>query len=130
MGWSHRQIRPAKVFEAATNRINIKLGQTSIPEPAWYKAVQAIPPAESIVRTLPVRHSPPAAATKRRKPKKVFRPQKIQYVEDTLRSTFFKDHPWELARPRILVEKDGKDAQRYDWSRGLRQAGLPLCGEW
>lgn len=56
-------------------------------------------------------------------------PQKIVYEEDELRRTFFKDHPWELARPRIIMELDGKDARYLDWSKGLLQSGFPLTGE-
>lgn len=29
----------------------------------------------------------------------------------------------------MIIEMDGKDALRYDWSKGLRQPGMPLCGE-
>ncbi|CEH14693.1 Mitochondrial ribosomal protein S25 [Ceraceosorus bombacis] len=31
-------------------------------------------------------------------------PQKIVYLGDKVRRTFFKDHPWELKHPRMLVE--------------------------
>ncbi len=65
-----------------------------------------------------------------KKPSRTFHPQKIVYEEDELRRVFFKDHPWELARPRMMVELDGKDSRRVDWSRGLRQPGMPLSGEW
>jgi small subunit ribosomal protein S23 len=33
-----------------------------------------------------------------------------------------------LARPRIVLENDGKDAQKCDWSR-IQQPGRPLTGE-
>jgi len=58
----------------------------------------------------------------------MFQPQHIVYPEDQLRSNFFKDHPWELARPRLLVENDGKDFMRYDWSK-MQQPGKALNGE-
>ena len=45
-----------------------------------------------------------------------------------LRREFFKDHPWELARPRILLEDDGKDSQKTDWSR-IQQKEKALSGE-
>jgi small subunit ribosomal protein S23 len=58
----------------------------------------------------------------------MFQPQRISYQEDRLRQVFFRDHPWELARPRILLEKDGKDLQNYDWSH-IKQHGRQLDGE-
>jgi len=58
----------------------------------------------------------------------MFKPQQIVYEEDSIRQDFFRDHPWELARPRILLETDGKDGQKCDWSK-LRQPGRPLNGE-
>lgn len=48
-------------------------------------------------------------------------PQEIEYPEDKLRAQFYKDHPWELARPKILVENDGKDHLRHDWSKMLQR---------
>jgi small subunit ribosomal protein S23 len=65
------------------------------------------------------------------KPKKasrMFLPVEIRYEEDELRKEFFRDHPWELARPRILVESSGKDFERYNWSR-MQQPGKKLDGE-
>lgn len=56
-------------------------------------------------------------------------PQEIVYPEDRLRARFFKDHPWELARPRVLVEDSGEDAKYYNWATGLRQPGKPVDGE-
>ena len=58
----------------------------------------------------------------------MFMPQPITYPEDKLRRDFFKDHPWELARPRIVLEQDGKDAQRTGWSQ-MRQHEKGLDGE-
>lgn len=59
----------------------------------------------------------------------MFLPTKLQYEEDQLRKTFFSDHPWELARPRVLVETFGHSHAEADWSTGIRQPGLPLSGE-
>ena len=95
--------------------------------PPWLEVLERIPPAEVLVRTIPVQHHTPRKSL--RKPRNTFRPQQLIYEEDELRSTFFRDHPWELARPRVIVESDGKDYQRVDWSRGLRQPGLPVTGE-
>jgi small subunit ribosomal protein S23 len=58
----------------------------------------------------------------------MFKPQPIEYEEDQLRREFYSDHPWELARPRIVLENDGRDGQKCDWSR-IQQLGRPLNGE-
>ncbi|KAI8692606.1 hypothetical protein LRP88_07533 [Fusarium phalaenopsidis] len=123
-----RQIRPARVFQTVTEELNHNLlGQKSIATPPWYNIMQTVPPSETLVRTIPPRHrAPNPRATK---PKNIFRPQRIRYLEDALRTTFYKDHPWELARPRIIMELDGKDYQHCDWSKGLKQPGIPLTGE-
>ena len=52
----------------------------------------------------------------------------MYYEEDQLRQQFFGDHPWELARPRIVLEDDGKDYARFDWSKML-QKNKKLDGE-
>lgn len=124
-----RQIRPARVLQAVTEELNHKLiGQKMVQTPPWFQIMQSVPPAETIVRTLPPQLS--RRDRKATKPKHVFRPQTIRYLEDTLRTIFYKDHPWELARPRVILELDGKDYQHCDWSKGLRQPGIPLSGEW
>lgn len=122
-----RQIRPARVLQTVTEELNHSFGQKSTVTPPWFNIMQSVPPAETLVRTLPVRHR--AANPKAKKPKNLFRPQRIGYIEDALRTTFYKDHPWELARPRIILESDGKDSQLCDWSKGLEQPGIPLSGE-
>ncbi|KAM0428602.1 hypothetical protein ACHAPT_006963 [Fusarium lateritium] len=124
-----RQIRPARVFQTVTEEINHSLlGQKSAAPPPWYSIMQTVPPSETLVRTIPPRHR--GVNPRATKPRNIYRPQRIKYLEDSLRTTFYKDHPWELARPRIIMELDGKDYQRYDWSKGLRQPGIPLTGEW
>ncbi|KAL2833408.1 37S ribosomal protein S25, mitochondrial [Aspergillus cavernicola] len=116
--------------------------------PDWVDVVRDIPPAQVLVRDRPQQHqlvrqrmnAPPGASRpqvifevqeKRTKPKKtsrMFQPVQIKYEEDQLRSEFFRDHPWELARPRILIESSGKDFEHFDWSR-LQQPGKRLDGE-
>ncbi|KAH6977273.1 mitochondrial ribosomal protein S25-domain-containing protein [Ilyonectria sp. MPI-CAGE-AT-0026] len=123
-----RQIRPAKVYQTVKEELSHRvLGSSASNPPPWFNIMTSVPPAESLVRTL----SPHRWATnpKAKKPKNLFRPQRIAYLEDSLRNTFYKDHPWELARPRIILELDGKDYQRCDWSKGLQQQGIPLTGE-
>lgn len=58
----------------------------------------------------------------------MFQPLPIKFEEDKMRRAFFRDHPWELARPRVVVESSGKDFERYDWSR-IQQPGKQLDGE-
>ncbi|CAK7564503.1 MAG: mitochondrial ribosomal small subunit component [Sporothrix epigloea] len=123
-----RQFRAARIADVVNKNIRSKYRQKSWPvAPTWLKAVEAVPPAEVLTRTIPIAHQTPNPHM--HKPRRTYRPQKITYEEDGLRKTFFRDHPWELARPRVMLETDGKDAQRYDWSKGLIQVGLPLCGE-
>ncbi|KAL9604958.1 MAG: hypothetical protein Q9219_000146 [cf. Caloplaca sp. 3 TL-2023] len=96
--------------------------------PRWYDVVGSVPPAQTLVRPQPVQHQERTTKPKARKPSKLFQPQPIAYEEDTLRKEFYRDHPWELARPRLVLENDGKDAQRKDWSL-VSQPDRPIDGE-
>ncbi|KAL4873186.1 hypothetical protein BDV12DRAFT_160544 [Aspergillus spectabilis] len=116
--------------------------------PEWVDVVRDIPPAQVLVRDRPQQHqlvrqrlkTIPGTSEKqvvfdvqekRKKSKKasrMFLPVEIKYEEDQLRTEFFQDHPWELARPRILLETSGKDFERYNW-KTLRQPGKKLDGE-
>lgn len=62
---------------------------------------------------------------------KLFKPVPINYEEDSIRTLFFSDHPWELARPRMVLEQTGDDANNnnHDWSKGVCQEGKALSGE-
>ncbi|KAB8611405.1 hypothetical protein FH972_025910 [Carpinus fangiana] len=86
------------------------------------------PPAQTLVRTQPVQHRDLAAKQRLKKPSRMFQPQRISYQEDELRHNFFADHPWELARPRVIVENNGNDHQTWDWSKA-HQPGRPVSGE-
>lgn len=92
--------------------------------PQWYGIVGDIPPSETLARPL-LRAPRPKKA---KKPSRMFQPLPIVYPEDKLRSEFFGDHPWELARPRIIVEDSGNDSKNYDWS-SIVQPGKQLDGE-
>jgi small subunit ribosomal protein S23 len=130
-----KQIRPGKVYKTVVTELqNAILPKREMNTPPWMAVIHQVPPSETLVRTphvfqsttpQPLKGTPP-------KPKKIrnlYRPRQIVHPEDSLRNTFFRDHPWELARPRILVETDGKDYQRCDWSKGLVQPGFQLNGE-
>lgn len=92
--------------------------------PQWYDIVGNIPPGETLAR--PVMRAPNVKGGK--KASKLFKPLPIRYEEDKLRSEFYGDHPWELARPRLVVEDSGNDAKHYDWSK-IMQPGKQLDGE-
>lgn len=123
-----RQVIPGRVYQTVTTLMNHRIfPNVKVQQPVWYKVVESIPPSETLVRPIPPQHKTPNPKTRR--PSRLFQPQELVYEEDELRSTFYQDHPWELARPRMIIEMDGKDLQRYDWSKGLIQPGMPLCGE-
>ncbi|KAI1117624.1 mitochondrial ribosomal protein S25 [Nemania sp. NC0429] len=123
-----RQIRPARVYQAVTTLMNHQILKMSrVQKPVWYDVIESIPPSEMLTRPYPPQHQKHNPKTRR--PSRLFQPQRLVYEEDALRRQFYRDHPWELARPRMVIEMDGRDAERYDWSRGLRQPGMPLCGE-
>jgi len=115
----------ARVYQTATQALETKALKTV---PPWYTTVGSVPPGEILTRTQPVQHRDVPRKSRTKKPSKMFKPQPLTYEEDKLRQNFFGDHPWELARPRIVLEEDGKDGQRCDWSR-IQQPGRQLNGE-
>lgn len=126
---------PARVYERASRFLELKNAGNdsglSRNVPHWYSTIEAIPPGEILSRPQPVQHGVRGALSAKRrskKPSKMFKPMNIVYEEDAFRQNFYKDHPWELARPRVIVEQDGKDGQRCDWSR-IEQPGRELNGE-
>lgn len=124
-----RQIRPARVYQAVSQEVNSAiLPKYAVLPPPWLSVMRDIPPSELFTR--PVTQYKAPESTKIRKPRNIYKPPRIYHEEDALRATFYRDHPWELARPRIILEMDGKDGQRRDWSKGLRQPGMQLTGEW
>lgn len=116
--------------------------------PEWIDVVRDVPPTQVLVRNQTPQHqlvrqrvkTDPKTSTPRVvlstqekpvKPKKasrVFQPVEMKFEEDQLRKEFFRDHPWELARPRILVENKGADFKEHNWER-LQQPGKQLDGE-
>ncbi|KAK3986636.1 mitochondrial ribosomal protein S25-domain-containing protein [Cladorrhinum sp. PSN332] len=124
----------ARVLQTAQNLTSPKFlrGDTKAASrtalPNRFKAIESIPPAEILTRPYPIQHTK-ASKPSSKNPKKLFRPTKIAFPEDQLRADFFRDHPWELARPKMVLELDGKDARYRDWSTGLRQPGMKLSGE-
>ncbi|CUS24028.1 LAQU0S13e01662g1_1 [Lachancea quebecensis] len=120
-------------------------------QPAWYDVVAFIPPSKRFVREprlvnpstnkeiakLPEfaeqynseNRSYKTRASHRERQvsgSKLFAAPKLKYAEDKLREVFYEQHPWELSRPKMLVENTG--IQDYDWST-IQQLGKPLDGE-
>ncbi|KAK6077967.1 37S ribosomal protein S25, mitochondrial [Seiridium cupressi] len=126
-----RAAKPARVYQTVTTLMDHRIQpRLKVQQPVWYKVVESIPPSEILTRPLPPQHRYHDSKTSKiRKASRLFQPQQLVYEEDALRQRFYKDHPWELARPRMIIEMDGKDALRCDWSKGLRQPGIPLSGE-
>lgn len=120
-----RHFRPARVHKAATALL--EAGRIST-KPRWYDVVGGLTPAQTLVRTQPLPHQQRQNPKGTKKASKLFQPQKITYEEDIIRTEFFKDHPWELARPRMILEEDGADSHQRDWSQ-MAQAHTSLSGE-
>jgi small subunit ribosomal protein S23 len=125
--------------------------------PVWVDVLADIPPAQIMTRQQPIQHpltkirartiSPPSdsdaqlpprtiieVTTKKpthskRKASRVFQPVPIRYEEDELRKQFYSDHPWELARPRVVLETSGDNSSHRDYSRNVRSPNAPLNGE-
>jgi small subunit ribosomal protein S23 len=112
---------PLRVRQTAKALFDAKREQNL---PQWYNVVGNIPTSETLAR--PVLRAPRVKGAK--KASKLFKPLPIVYPEDKLRSEFFGDHPWELARPRLVVEDSGNDAKGYNWAN-IQQKGKQLDGE-
>ncbi|OQN99007.1 hypothetical protein B0A48_14868 [Cryoendolithus antarcticus] len=94
--------------------------------PPWYDTIATFPPSAILVRPIFQR---PTVRKGIKKPSKLFSPVKLGYEEDRLRWEYFNDHPWELARPRVVLENDGRDHEKWDWSHALCQPETRDVGE-
>lgn len=124
-------LAPSKVYQTVTQVLEGSQHNPrskALQPPPWYKTVGAIPPSEILTRPQPVRVNDGPRNKRTKKPSKLFKPQPLIYEEDELRKEFYRDHPWELARPRVVLEEDGKDEQKGDWSK-IQQPYKPLDGE-
>lgn len=86
--------------------------------PPWYNIIGNTPPGTRLVRQVMQRQQKPGAKPGRKK-SRLFQPLNLSYEEDSLRWEYFNDHPWELARPRVILENDGRDLEKWDWSLPL-----------
>ncbi|KAI7488869.1 ATP-dependent DNA helicase [Hortaea werneckii] len=121
-------LAPQRVNQKATQLLSSK----RLPNPPpWYHISSTVPPSSRLDRPPLQRsqipgHKPPGG----KKKSKLFKPLQLKYEEDRLRWEYFNDHPWELARPRVVLENDGRDAERWDWSVPLDHAlNRPRAGE-
>ncbi|CAG8461883.1 11607_t:CDS:2 [Ambispora leptoticha] len=79
--------------------------------PIWYPVMKMFPPGQSLPRasnnnaTSTLNKKNNKNSTKHLRTKSA-RPQPIVYPEDALRRQFYRDHPYELLRPRVLMEKE------------------------
>ncbi|MCJ1466317.1 mitochondrial ribosomal small subunit component [Pseudocyphellaria aurata] len=117
--------RPLRVHQNATRLLAV---QRNAHPPPWFEVIGTSPPSEMLVRTQPLQHQRRQRRSKTKKPSKMFQPTKLAYKDDELRKTFFTDHPWELARTRIVLENDGKDAEKDNWHQ-ITQPHRKLSGE-
>ena len=103
------------VHKHATQLLQTKRGSAL---PPWYQAIATTPPSTRLTRPpLQRRQQPGAKPPKKRS--RLFQPLNLKYQEDGLRWEYFNDHPWELARPRVILENDGRDLEKWDWSLPL-----------
>ncbi|KAI7322771.1 ATP-dependent DNA helicase, partial [Hortaea werneckii] len=121
-------LAPQRVNQKATQLLSSK----RLPNPPpWYHISSTVPPSSRLDRPPLQRsqipgHKPPGG----KKKSKLFKPLQLKYEEDRLRWEYFNDHPWELARPRVVLENDGRDAERWDWSVPLDHAlNRPRAGD-
>lgn len=148
-------LTPLRVRRRAIANLDMKRTKNT---PVWLDVMADIPPAQIFTRQQPLQHpltkirtktiSPPSdpdvplaprttttevTTTKhsrtRKKASQLFQPLPIRYEEDGLRNQFYHDHPWELARPRVVLETSGDDSSLRDYSRDVRSPNAPLNGE-
>lgn len=125
---------PSRVLQTTKALVKAKL----IEEPRWLKAAEKHPNTDNFLRcSHPIAYDSPLPSENRKRStattmalsscvpirgkvtmrKTRFRPPtppRIVYPEDKLRRRFFKDHPFELARPVCLIEKDGRSESNWD----------------
>jgi small subunit ribosomal protein S23 len=94
-------------------------------EPVWYPAVVNTPPMTDFSRK-PARTNEPRAWNRPADIRKMR--QMNTGLGNSIRKKFYTEHPWELARPKVVVEEDGADYVRQDWSK-MEQIAKPLDGE-
>ncbi|KAF2101085.1 37S ribosomal protein Rsm25, partial [Rhizodiscina lignyota] len=113
---------PQRVLRAADQLLETK---RLTHRPPWYLSLERIPPQQILIR--PAKQRP--IGDEKEAHGQWYKPKRIAYPEDKLRSEFFGDHPWELARPKVILEGTGNDGKRWNWGWGIDQPGKVLDGE-
>ncbi|KAJ3331747.1 mitochondrial ribosomal small subunit component [Blyttiomyces sp. JEL0837] len=129
-----RQVEQAKLASQRTRNPQQQAASSTLPTPSWLPAVSLYPPPSKPLRQViptEVGHFGAQSASNRTHASQVaaasslnrtnlrslrreikaastFQAPVISYPEDELRELFFKEHPFELRRPRCLVEMDGE----------------------
>ncbi|EEB09195.2 ribosomal protein subunit Rsm25 [Schizosaccharomyces japonicus yFS275] len=132
-----------KVPNIQANAILKKFGSEMrkhwVKEPVWYQAVVQTPPTfqfqkrivpgyeKAVAKWQATGHKSQCGSNGKVRAN-MFKLRKLRWPEDALRKRFYQEHPWELARPRILSENDGQDFVYCDWSR-MDQPRKGLDGE-
>ncbi|CCF60202.1 hypothetical protein KAFR_0J01350 [Kazachstania africana CBS 2517] len=68
-----------------------------------------------------------AASDRHASVSRLYKASRLKYLEDDLRQLFYDQHPWELSRPKIVIENN-IDNSSLDWSN-IQQLGKPVDGE-
>jgi small subunit ribosomal protein S23 len=122
MGFRKSVYSPSSVAKTVNQMMGVGLLKN---EPVWYQPVLNTPPMTDFARRPAQTHQ----VRSWNRPNDLREIQSLHRgLESHLRTKFYKEHPWELARPRIVVEEDGADYVRQDWSK-MQQYGKPLDGE-
>lgn len=147
-------LTPLRVRRRALANLETQLTRV---RPIWLDIVADVPPAQIYTRQQPIEHPLIKVRTKtisapstsdpqlsprttvevttmkstrsKKKASQLFQPLPIRYEEDELRKQFYSDHPWELARPRVVLETSGDNRTFRDYSQNVRSRNAPLNGE-
>jgi small subunit ribosomal protein S23 len=113
---------PLSIAKQAKQLMDVGLLKT---EPIWYQPILTTPPMTDLSRKPAQEHflRPWNRANDNRRIQPI-----SQGLAEQVRTRFYKEHPWELARPRVVVEEDGADYVREEWS-SMEQVAKPLDGE-
>lgn len=123
---------------------------TPIVEPTWYRVVLSHPPTHQLLPRMrnldkfleqdrfrydetQSRNSKGFYVTRNKQKYKaaashLYRTPKLRYTEDRIRHLFYTNHPWEMARPRNVIENGTPPVSSLDWS-SIIQPRMRLSGE-
>ncbi|CAI5756910.1 unnamed protein product [Candida verbasci] len=126
------QTQAVNILETASNALKSGLLKE---KPVWYDIILKYPPKHNLIKKP---HQPKTNSSDPRNdeivknfkiPKDIHKIPKLKFIEDTIRDTFYKHHPWELARPKNLIEINGDEIlKKCNW-KNMLQLYKPLDGE-